>query len=221
MKGKKMICLAVGALMAGSLLAGCGDSGRDDYVSVDMYDDYDDYDDDYDDYDDDYDDYDDYGNSDIGDGNGYTVTLYYGSEESGGYDEYEADNVDMSTPETAVEDLIWEIGCLTGWNLSLSDVTVFDDGDVYVEFQGDSSVVKGLTEEEYEEFDLGEYGVGNLITLQMFALDSIQKTLRSNLSLYFGYPDDLDLWYSTEEGALDYGGQTVCVEEPWDEKYSW
>lgn len=136
-------------------------------------------------------------------------TLFVGMGDS--FQEYPQAFDDAPTPDT----LIQAIAELTGWNLTLAEpVSVGKDG-VTVVFSKDSAIYTGPPEPQKEEFH-----VYDSYDLVCHILDSIQKTLQTNLTEP-SLVDSADLAvYFAAEGNQPISLPDAGIEIPMDAPYS-
>ncbi|MCR2024995.1 hypothetical protein [Anaerotruncus colihominis] len=109
--------------------------------------------------------------------------------------------------------LIAAIAETTGWNLTLAEPVSSGRGGMTVVFGRESSVFTGPPDPQKDEFH-----VFDTQDLVFHILDSIQKTLQMNtIDPALGDPDNLDIYFSTEDGAISL--PDVGIEIPLEEPY--
>ena len=136
-------------------------------------------------------------------------TFVYIGTKSAGFEKYPVDvksNIDGN-------ELIAAMAELTGWNLTLADDVCSGKGGVSVTFSSECALVTGPPTEQKEKFF-----VYDSYQLAQTVLDSIQETIRQNFVQAPGNPDDLDIWFSMEDGPIEIEDLTVSLYQPWDEQ---
>ena len=134
-------------------------------------------------------------------------TYVYIGYDAKGYDKYPVYIDGDITPEK----LINEIAYITDWNLQLADEVSTGKGGMTVNFSSESSIVTGPPENQKEEFRAYD-----VYSFTKMVLDSIKETLQQNYIIPPGDPNNLDIYFTLENGNIKMDDVVISFEEPWE-----